>query len=94
MGKIKNQLQQSNISGKTFDHQVAIIYSMTQFERRNPKILNASRKRRIAKGSGTSPQEINKLLKQYEQMHDMMKRVKKMGLKGAMMGPLSQMMKR
>jgi signal recognition particle subunit SRP54 len=94
MGKIKSQLQQSNINEKMFDHQVAIIYSMTPFERRNPKILNASRKRRIAKGSGTTSQEINKLLKQYEQMHDMMKRVKKMGLKGAMMSQFSKMMQR
>lgn len=94
MGKIKSQLQQSQINEKVFDRQVAIIYSMTPHERRNPKTLNASRKRRIAKGSGTTAQEINKLLKQFDQMHDMMKRVKKMGLKGAMMGQLSKIMGR
>jgi signal recognition particle subunit SRP54 len=52
---------------------------MTPKERRNPQILHASRKRRIATGSGTSVQEINKLLKQHKQMQVMMKRVKKMG---------------
>ncbi|WP_126993515.1 signal recognition particle protein [Thermosipho globiformans] len=55
----------------------AIINSMTPEERRNPKILNASRKKRIAKGSGTSVQEVNKLLKNYEEMKKMMKIFKK-----------------
>jgi signal recognition particle subunit SRP54 len=50
---------------------------MTPEERRNPKILNASRKKRIAKGSGTSVQEVNKLLKNYEEMKKMMKIFKK-----------------
>jgi signal recognition particle subunit SRP54 len=64
----------------------AIINSMTPEERKNPKILNASRKRRIAKGSGTSVQDINKLLKNYEEMKKMMKMFKKgklpFGLRG------------
>ncbi|MBT1248329.1 MULTISPECIES: signal recognition particle protein [unclassified Thermosipho (in: thermotogales)] len=55
----------------------AIINSMTPEERRNPKILNASRKKRIAKGSGTSVQEVNKLIKNYEEMKKMMKMFKK-----------------
>jgi signal recognition particle subunit SRP54 len=52
---------------------------MTPFERRNPKVIHASRKRRIAAGAGLSVQEVNKLLKQHQQMQTMMKRVKKMG---------------
>ena len=59
--------------------QCAIIDSMTPKERRNADLLNASRKRRIAAGSGTSVQDINRLLKQHKQMQDMMKRMKKAG---------------
>jgi signal recognition particle subunit SRP54 len=62
--------------GKT----VAIIRSMTPGERLKPDVLNASRKKRIAKGSGTDVQEINNLLRQFEQMKTMMKQLKKMGL--------------
>jgi signal recognition particle subunit SRP54 len=62
--------------GKT----VAIIRSMTPGERLKPDVLNASRKKRIAKGSGTDVQEINNLLRQFEQMKSMMKQLKKMGL--------------
>ena len=51
----------------------AIINSMTMEERRNPKIINASRKRRIARGSGTTVQDVNRLLRQYEEMLEMMK---------------------
>jgi signal recognition particle subunit SRP54 len=57
----------------------AIIRSMTPEERRNPKILDGSRKRRIARGSGTTPQEINQLLKQFEQMQRLMKMAAKGG---------------
>ena len=57
----------------------AIILSMTPAERRNPDILKASRKKRIAAGSGTSVQDVNRLLKQHRQMQDMMKRMKKAG---------------
>jgi signal recognition particle subunit SRP54 len=60
----------------------AIINSMTLEERRNPKKLNASRKRRIAAGSGTEVQEVNRLLRQYRDMQSMMKRLKKMGVRG------------
>jgi len=59
----------------------AILNSMTKEERRNPKILNASRKRRIAKGSGTQVQDINRLLKQYLEISRLMKTVKKSGLR-------------
>ncbi len=57
----------------------AIIYSMTRGERRNPKIIKASRKRRIATGSGTTVQEVNQLLKQFRDMQKMMKQIKKGG---------------
>lgn len=57
----------------------AIINSMTPQERRNPKIINASRKRRIAKGSGTTIQDVNRLLKSYEEMKKLFKRVRKRG---------------
>ncbi len=60
----------------------AIILSMTPQERRNPRILNGSRKRRIAKGSGTAVQEINQLLSQYRQMKKLFKRLNKSGLRG------------
>ncbi len=57
---------------------------MTREERRRPKILNGSRKRRVAAGSGTTIQDVNRLLKQYKDMTLMMKRVRKLGKKGLM----------
>jgi signal recognition particle subunit SRP54 len=67
----------------------AIIKSMTPEERTNPDVINGSRRQRIAKGSGTSVQEVNQLLKQFEQMRKMMKTMNKMGGAKA----LGQMMK-
>ena len=64
--------------------QAAIIGSMTPKERRTPDLLKASRKRRIAAGSGTTVQEVNRLLRQYDDMSEMMKRMKKLGQKGLM----------
>jgi signal recognition particle subunit SRP54 len=81
VGKIKQQLADHQIDDRMIARQLAIIGSMTPKERRNPQILHASRKRRIAAGSGTAVPEVNKLLKQYQQMQTMMKRVKKMGPK-------------
>jgi signal recognition particle subunit SRP54 len=81
VGKIKQQLSDAQIDDRMIARQLAIIGSMTPKERRNPQILHASRKRRIAAGSGTAVPEVNKLLKQYQQMQTMMKRVKKMGHK-------------
>jgi signal recognition particle subunit SRP54 len=60
----------------------AIISSMTPYERRNPKVLNASRKRRVASGSGTQVQDVNRLLKQYQQAQRMFKSIKKAGPRG------------
>jgi signal recognition particle subunit SRP54 len=82
VGKLKKQLGDANIDESIIKRQEAMISSMTKAERRNPKLLNGSRRRRIAGGSGTSVQEINRLLKQYQDMADMMKKVKKLGPKG------------
>ncbi len=88
IAKVKNQLDAANIDDKMIARQEAIILSMTPKERRNPKILNGSRRRRIAAGSGTTVQEVNRLLKQHLQMSKMMKQVGKMGKKGLMGGGL------
>ena len=83
IGKMKKQLDASGFDDGIFNRQQAIISSMTLKERQFPKLLNASRKKRVAAGSGTTVQEINKLLKMHRQMADMMK---KMGKKGGMGG--------
>ena len=68
-------LKDVELSDDMFKQTEAIIYSMTPAERENPEIINPSRKERIAKGSGTTLAEVNKLLKQFEQMRKMMKSV-------------------
>ena len=73
MAKMKQQMAGANLDEKLLKRQGAIISSMTPFERRNPKQLDAKRKRRIASGSGAKVEEINKLLKMHRQMADMMK---------------------
>ena len=85
VGKIKQQLAGANLDTKVFRRQEAIIGSMTRAERRNPDLLKASRKKRVASGSGTSVQEVNKLLKQFDDMSTMMKRINKAGGQEAMM---------
>jgi signal recognition particle subunit SRP54 len=82
VGKIKKQMAQAKIDPKLLKRQEAIILSMTAQERLKPKLIHASRKKRIAAGSGTSVQEINRLMKQFKQMSGMMKKVSKMGKKG------------
>ena len=82
IGKLKKQLGEANIGEGIIKRQEAIISSMTKSERRNPKLLNGSRRRRIASGSGTSVPEINRLLKQYQDMADMTKKMKKLGQRG------------
>ena len=84
VGKVKRQLAEANIDVKMLDRQQAIIGSMTPAERRNPKLLNSSRKRRIAGGSGTTVQDVNRVLKQVKQMNIVMKRANKLGEKGLM----------
>jgi signal recognition particle subunit SRP54 len=85
MGKIKTQLAGANLDETVFKRQAAIISSMTKAERANPDILKASRKKRVASGSGTSVQDVNKLLKQFDDMSTMMKRMNKAGGQEAMM---------
>ena len=84
VGKVKRQLAEANIDIKLLDRQQAIISSMTPAERRNPKLLNSSRKRRIAGGSGTTVQDVNRVLKSVKQMNIVMKRAHKLGEKGLM----------
>ncbi len=84
VGKIKQQMANAKIDPTMIRRQEAIILSMTPGERHNPKVIHASRKRRIATGSGTSVQEINKLLKQHKQMVTTMKKVNKLGKRGLM----------
>ncbi len=91
MGKISKQMEEANFDDSAIRRQIALIQSMTKKERRNPQILQASRKKRIAKGAGMEVQELNKLLKMHRQMADMMKKMGKMGKKGLMRGGLSQM---
>ncbi|MBT5897770.1 MAG: signal recognition particle protein [Rhodospirillaceae bacterium] len=86
VGKMKKQMAEANIDPKLIKRQEAIILSMTTEERLKPKVIHASRKKRIAAGAGTSVQEVNKLLKQFKQMSGMMKKVSKMGKKGMMRG--------
>jgi len=88
IGKIKSQIENANLDQTLLKRQAAIIGSMTPKERRTPDILKASRKKRIAAGSGTSVQEVNKLLKQFDEMSAMMKRMNKLGQKGMMRGGL------
>jgi signal recognition particle subunit SRP54 len=82
INKIKKQLDEARLDETLLKRQEAIIGSMTKAERRNPKLLDGSRRRRIAAGSGTTVPEINRLLKQYQDMSDMMKRMSKLGKKG------------
>jgi signal recognition particle subunit SRP54 len=84
VAKAKAAMAQQNIDDKAILRQEAIISSMTREERVHPKVIHASRKKRIAAGSGTSIQDVNKLLKQFMTMQKMMKRVNKMGKKGLM----------
>lgn len=83
MKKAKAAMANANMDDKVLVHMDAIIGSMTRKERANPALLNAKRKKRVAAGSGTSVQEVNKILKMHQEMGRAMKQVKKMGgLKG------------
>ena len=84
VAKVKNQIAAGNVDEGALARQEAIIQSMTPGERRNPKLFNASRRRRIAAGAGTTVQEVNRLLKQHLQMSKMMKKMSKLGKKGMM----------
>ncbi len=84
MGNIKGQIGDLDSKGKEINRTKAIIQSMTLEERRNPQILNASRKKRIARGSGTSVQDVNRLIKQFNEMKKMMKMFQSSGMMGKM----------
>ncbi len=86
ISKMKRQMADTNIDDKVIARQQAILSSMTPHEREKPKVLNGSRRRRIAAGSGTTVQEVNRLLKQHKQMGTMMKKMGKMGKKGMLGG--------
>lgn len=83
MGKLKDVLESKDVDAQAiFRKQLAIISSMTRQERKAPAIIKASRKKRIAAGSGSTVQEVNKLLKQFDDMSTVMKRINKMGVGG------------
>lgn len=84
LGKMAAALEGNELAESTLKKHEAIILSMTLKEREKPSLMNASRKKRIAAGSGTSVQDINKLCKQQQQMETVMKRIKKMGMGGMM----------
>lgn len=94
LGKLKDQIEDANLDQTMFRRHTAIISSMTPKERRSPAIIKASRKKRIAAGSGTSVQDVNKLLKQFDDMATMMKKVNKLGQKGLMRHGLSAILPR
>ncbi len=90
MGQLPESVKQQ-VTGKEMPRMIAIINSMTKKERRNPDLLNGSRRARIARGSGLTPADVNKVLKQYQQMEKMMGKLGRGGMKGMMRG-LSGMM--
>ena len=92
MGKLKDQMGGKELDLSILKRHGAIISSMTKAERRTPDIIKASRKKRIAAGSGSSVQDVNRLLKQFDDMSTMMKRISKLGAKGLMRHGLSALM--
>lgn len=91
MGKFKGQIDNANIDDKMMKRQEAIILSMTKKERAFPKLMNGSRKKRIAEGCGLTVQEVNKLIKAHKQMEGMMKKMRKAGGKKGMAKMMKQM---
>jgi signal recognition particle subunit SRP54 len=83
IGQISDKVK-SQVTGKEVPRMMAIIGSMTKKERRHPALLNGSRRARVARGSGTSPADVNKLLKQFQQMEKMMSKLSGGGMKGLM----------
>jgi signal recognition particle subunit SRP54 len=89
VAKLKGQIPEANLDDKILKRQHAIITSMTPKERRNPKLLDGKRKRRIAAGSGTRVEEVNKLIKMHRQMADVMKMMgKNKGMMARMAGAM------
>lgn len=94
INKFQDKISQAGMDDKFIQRQIAIIRSMTKKERQDARLINGSRKRRIAIGSGTSVQDVNKLLKQFRDMSDMMKRMQKLGKKGLLRQGLQGLMPR
>ncbi|WP_458097229.1 signal recognition particle protein [Roseomonas sp. WA12] len=92
MGAMKSQIANAKIDDGMIGRQSAIISSMTRKERKNPDIIKAARKKRIAAGSGVTVQDVNRLLKQFDDMSAMMKRMNKLGQKGLMRGGLGALL--
>ena len=92
MGKMQKQMDEAGIDDRMLRRQIALINSMTKKERRNPDLLQASRKRRIAAGAGLEVQELNRLLKMHRQMADVMKKMGGMGKKGLLRGGLGALL--
>lgn len=86
LGQVPEHLKQQVAQSREVPRMMAIIGSMTPKERRNPGLLNGSRRARIARGSGVTPADVNKLLKQYQQMEKMMSKMGRGGMKGMMRG--------
>ena len=84
VAKFSKQIDQADVDNRLMKRQAAIILSMTPAERKNPDIIKASRKQRIAAGAGVKVEDVNKLLRSYEQMADVLKKLKKMGPFGMM----------
>src|SRR5207244_6917678 len=91
VAKMKNQIASANLDDRVLKRQTAIIDSMTPQERRNPDVLKASRKKRIAAGSGTKVEDINRLHKMHRTMADMMKAMGGGGGKRGRMGALGNL---
>ena len=94
MGKVKDKIQDAGLDDRMVRRQIALIRSMTRQERRDFRLLNASRKRRVAAGSGMTVMDLNRLLKQYQQMQQMFKQMGKMGQKGFMRNGLKGLLGR
>ena len=88
MGKFKDQLKDVDLDGKEVKHIEAIILSMTPEERANVKILNGSRRKRIADGAGVKIQDVNRMMKQFQEMQKTMKKMKNKKINPSKMGGL------
>jgi len=91
IGKLQKQMAANNFNDKAISKQEAIIYSMTKKERVNVSLLNASRRKRIASGSGTAVSDVNRLVKQQQDMARMMKKMGKMGGLGGLKNMMSSL---
>jgi len=91
LGKIKAQLGNANLNDANFKHQEAIILAMTEKERKDYKLINGSRRKRIANGSGVTVQEVNRLLNQFQEMRNMMRKFSNMDQKSMMRSGLGKL---